>query len=229
MATAQPPSEDGASDVSLAAIFSDCLRRSTVRGIPRIFSSRSPLLKTLWTASVLVLFVLFLWNLTGTVSIYMRGDTMFSNMKWEPLPPFPSFTICNFKPISAVMLHYTNLTPDAYRHKIIDLVENSSLEEEDRLNILFKLLEPQVYHDHLNMSEVLKLTEADSLIMRESCHVHYVNNSINQVKRCSDDPNFASVEFRYIPGYSHCQTVRLKQGSQVKKVVLHVLLRSPAD
>uniref|UniRef100_A0A1I8IJ41 Acid-sensing ion channel 1 n=1 Tax=Macrostomum lignano TaxID=282301 RepID=A0A1I8IJ41_9PLAT len=213
----------------IAEIIQESLRKSSIRGLPRILGAKSRLMRGFWTATVLILFACLAQNIHNLVDSYRRADTIINTKQWTSQDrQFPTVTICNLNPFSAsnrLVKQRGSLTPSEYRDRVIHMTKEANrrglIDKEEMDLYQDELLNLKAYYDNIDVY-LKKYMESYPLILSKSCKIYYRKGNVRKSRKCD------SIERSYVFDYTNCYSVNVysTKDELVEKVVISTLTHS---
>uniref|UniRef100_A0A1I8GUI6 Amiloride-sensitive sodium channel n=1 Tax=Macrostomum lignano TaxID=282301 RepID=A0A1I8GUI6_9PLAT len=175
----------------IAEIIQESLRKSSIRGLPRILGAKSRLMRGFWTATVLILFACLAQNIHNLVDSYRRADTIINTKQWTSQDrQFPTVTICNLNPFSAsnrLVKQRGSLTPSEYRDKVIHMTKEANrrglIDKEEMDLYQDELLNLKAYYDNIDV--YLKKYMAQKTELVEKVVISTLTHSEDEGVKCS--------------------------------------------
>ena len=193
------------------------LKQTSIKGIPRIFRTKSYILRTVWVISVTCCLSMAAHQVILLTKGYLEYTSVISLKEYyidfggqtNNAVQFPDVTFCNLNPFSLSTHSLNDITSlEAYHKHVVQKTscENCSVQKEkDLLELRGELLTTSGYHIHIGASNAKLVSHTQEQLI-VSCNALKVSGLHQRKVECKD---IATVVPYYDYIYYNCYTIRL--------------------
>lgn len=212
----------------ISEVFIKFGKNVSIRGVPRIFTSRSICLKFLWIIAVLISTAVLLWQVLTLFQKYTAFPYKTINKEVWSVNAFPDITVCSLQPKLSGIDYEKCLTEKEFKQKLNNLFPFLTNDISKKLNLEISVKDFQANADYLLATYFNSLSKYNSSldfpipIIHKRILVDYLGSPITD-----DNCEFENYSF-WDAMYHKCHTFHMKSSckANIKGVTMIIFTNS---